>query len=93
MVKKLITFGNNEVKKYKFCQHKNSVLIYGENIDRIVVSNKVPFGKKVFKYFFWYKDGKKVRPLCIILPKMSAYIRDFDGTKYMSFLIKKMTNC
>ena len=27
-------------------------------------------------------------PLCIMLPKLSAYGRDFDETKYMSFLIK-----
>ena len=30
----------------------------------------------------------KIRPLCIFLPKMSAYRRDFDKTKHMSFLIK-----
>ena len=27
-------------------------------------------------------------PLCIFLPKMSAYRRDFYETKHMSFLIK-----
>ena len=31
---------------------------------------------------------KKNRPLCIPLPKMSAYGRYFDESKYMSFLIK-----
>ena len=31
---------------------------------------------------------KKIRPLCIFLPKMSAYRKDFDKTKYMYFLIK-----
>ena len=30
----------------------------------------------------------KNRPSCIFLLKMSAYRRDFDETKYMSFLIK-----
>ena len=30
----------------------------------------------------------KLRPLCIVLPKMSSYRRDFDETKYISFLIK-----
>ena len=30
----------------------------------------------------------KNRPLCIFLPKMSTYRRDFDKTKCMSFLIK-----
>ena len=57
------------------------------DIDKIVVSNKVSSGKKAFKYFICYKDAK-IRPLCIFLPEMSAYRRDFDETKYMSFLIK-----
>ena len=26
-------------------------------------------------------------PLCIFLPKMSAYRKDFDETRYVSFLI------
>ena len=41
-----------------------------------------------FKYFIGYKDGKKVRLLSILLPKTSGYRRDFDETKYMTFLIK-----
>ena len=36
--------------------------------------------------FFGYKDGKKVRPLCILLPKMTAYRLEFDEIKYMPFL-------
>ena len=31
---------------------------------------------------------KKNRPLCIFLSKISAYKRDFNETKYISFLIK-----
>ena len=31
---------------------------------------------------------EKVKPLCIILPKMSDYAKSFDETKYMSFLIE-----
>ena len=38
--------------------------------------------EKVFKYFMGYKDGKNVTPLCVMLPKLSAYRRDFDGNKY-----------
>ena len=61
-----------------------------DNIDvnKIVVSNKISCGKNDFRYIIGYKDGKKIRPLCIFLPKMSAYRRDFDKTKCMSFLIK-----
>lgn len=54
-------------------------------INKILVSKKVFSAKKGFKYFISYKDGKKVRPLCVMLPKMTAYKRDFDETEYVSF--------
>ena len=57
-------------------------------INKIVVSNKVSFSKKHFKYFIGYKYGKKIRPLCILLPKLRAYRRDYAETKHMSFLKK-----
>ena len=65
-----------------------------DNIDanKIVASNKMSLGKNDFEYFIGYKDAKKIRPLCIFLPKMSAYGRDFDKTKCMSFLMKD-ENC
>ena len=31
---------------------------------------------------------KKIRPSCMFFLKMSAYRRDFDETKYISFSIK-----
>ena len=55
------------------------------DINKIVVSEKVFFGKKSFKYFTGYKDARKIRPICIFLPKISVYRRDSDGTKYMFF--------
>ena len=58
------------------------------DINKIVVSNKIFFGKKGLRYFVGYKDSKKIRPLCIFLPKMTAYRQDFDQAKFMSFLIK-----
>ena len=53
------------------------------DINKIVVS----YGKKGFKYLIGCKDAK-IRPLCIFIPKMSAYRRNIDETKYISFLIK-----
>ena len=67
--------------KNKFHQHKNTFLIYDVDMNKAVVSINVSLGKKSFKYFIGYKDGKKVRPLCIILPKMSKRRREFDETK------------
>ena len=88
MTKKNIKFCDTEIEKHKFHQHKCPLLIEDIDINEIVASNKVSYGKKGFKYLIGYKDAKKVEPLCIFLPKMSAYRRDFDETKYMSFLIK-----
>ena len=64
-------------------------MISNININQILVPNKVSFGKKGFKYFIGYKDAKKIRPLCMFLPKMSPYRRDFDETKYMSLFDKR----
>ena len=44
----------------------------------MLVFNKVSFSKKGFKYFIGYKDAKK----------LDFHRRDFDETKYMSFLIE-----
>ena len=88
MDKKIINFGDTDIQKYKFHQHKSPILINNIDVNKIVVFNKVSFDKKGLKYYIGYKDGEKVEPLCILLPKMSACRRDFDETKYMSFLIK-----
>ena len=54
------------------------------------MSNKTSFGEKNYKYFFGYLyNGNKVKPLNIMLPKTSAYLKRFDGqTKWMHFLIE-----
>ena len=42
-----------------------------------------------FKNFISYKDGEIVKPLCIILPQMTGYIKYFEnGGKYLSFVFK-----
>ena len=59
------------------------------HVDQIVVSYKFKHNKQSFKYFIGYQKGEIVKPLCIILPQMSGYIKYFEnGSKNMSFLIK-----
>ena len=59
------------------------------NIDQIVVSDKFKHNNEGFKYFIGYQEGEIVKPLCIILPQMSGYIKYFEnGGKNMSFFIK-----
>ena len=72
----------------KFHQPKSSISIGVVAFNQIIVSIKVTFGEKSFKYFIGYKENKKFIPLWTIIPKMNAYREYFDETKYMSFLTK-----
>ena len=80
MEKTVIKFGDTEIEKHKFPHYKKPISLKNIDINKIVVSNKVAFGKMCFRYFIGYKNAKKNRPLCIFLPKMSTYRRDFDET-------------
>ena len=55
------------------------------NVYQIVVSGK-------FKHCGeGYQEGEIIKPLCIILPQMSGYIKYFEnGGKNTSFLLKIM---
>ena len=57
---------------------------------KILVSDKFKNLENGPKFFVGYlHDDDVIRPLCIILPKMSGYIKYFDsGRKNMSFLIE-----
>ena len=56
MEKTVKTFDDIEIKKQKFPQYKRPISI--KDINKRVVSNKVSFAKKCFKYFIGYKDAK-----------------------------------
>ena len=89
MEKASINFGDIEIQKQKLLQYKGPISIKNIDINKVVITNMVSFGKKKeFAYFIGDKDAKKTRPLCIFLSKMTAYRKDFDETKYLSFLIK-----
>ena len=89
MGKEIITFDVTEVEKKTngevlHHQRRSLVSIYDVHINKIVVFNKVPFGKIGFKYFTGYEDdSEKNIPYCIMLPNTSAYRRNFDETKYI----------
>ena len=59
MEKRVIKFENIEIQKQIFHHHKAPISMKNIDIDKIAVSNKVSFCKKVFKYFIGYKDATK----------------------------------
>ena len=72
-----------------FHRSEEPIDLLSVDLDQIVVSYKFKHNNKGFKYFIGYLENGIVKPLCIILPQMSGYIKYFEnGSKNMSFLIK-----
>ena len=57
------------------------------DLSKIVVSSRWKLNDRTYKYFCGYLNNDVIKPLCVILPKMSRYIKYFDnGGKNMSFV-------
>ena len=51
----------------------------------------VSSGEKNYKYFIGYKnDDHKIKPLHIMLPKTSAYVKSYDGELNGSIFLLEM---
>ena len=89
MSKKTLKSDNITVNKKEFHKSKQPIDLDLVNVYQIVLSDKFKHSDDGFKYFIGYKEGEIVKPLCIILPQMSGYIKYFEnGGKNMSFMIK-----
>ena len=89
MSEKTLKFDNIRVNKKGFHKSKQTINLVLAKVDQIVISDKFKRSDDSFKYFIDYKEGEIVKPLCIILPQMSGYIKYFEnGEKNMYFMIK-----
>ena len=89
MSEKTLKFNNIILNKKKFHKSKEPIGLLSVDLNQIVVSYKFKNNDEGFKYFIGYLKGKIVKPLCIILPQMSGYIKYFENvSKNMSVLIK-----
>ena len=86
---KTLKFNNIRLNKKEFHKSKEPIDLLSVNVDQIVVSDKFKHNNEGFKYFIGYQEGGIVKPLCIILPEMSEYIKYFESSgKNMSFFVK-----
>ena len=83
---------NIRLNKKEFYKSEELIDLMSVIVDQIVVSDKFKHNNEGFKYFFiGYLEVEIVKPLCIILPQMSGYIKYFENDgKNMSFLIKEV---
>ena len=90
MGKDILTFEDIEIENNKFYHHMAPIFLKDVEIEKVLVSNKISFGEKNYKYFIGYLyNDNKVRPLHIMLSKTSVYVKCYDGqTKWMYFLIE-----
>ena len=88
MVEKTLKF-DIILNKKTFHRFEEPIDLLSVDSDKIVVSHKFKHNDEGFKYFIGYLKGEIIKPLCIILPQMSGYIKCFEnGSKNNSFLIK-----
>ena len=67
------------VNKKEFHKSMQAINLSLVNTDQIVVSDKFKHSDDGFKYFIGYEEGETVKPLCIILPQMMAYVKYFEN--------------
>ena len=79
MSKKTLKFKNNRLNKKEFQKSKEPIDLMLVNVDQIVVSDKLKHNNDDFQFFIDYQEGGIVKPLCIILPQMSGYIKYFEN--------------
>ena len=77
MSEKTLKFDNIRVNKKEFHKSKQPIDLDLVNVDQIIVSDKFKHTDDGFKYFIGYKEEEIVKPLCLILPQMTGYIKCF----------------
>ena len=89
MSEETLKFNNIRLNKKKFHKLKEPIDLMQVSADQTVVSEKFKHNNEGFKYFIGYQENGIVKPLYIIFPQMSGYIKYFEsGGKNMSFFIK-----
>ena len=91
MNEKTLKFNYIIHNKKEFHKSKKPIDLFSVSVYQIVASDKLKHNKNVFKHFIGYQKGKIVKPICIILPQMSRYMKYFEnGGKNMAFLLKRI---
>ena len=95
MSEQILKFDENVVNKRYFHASKEEIALNLVDSSKILVSDKFKLSDDGCKYFIGYLHYDDViKPLCIVVPQMSRYIKYFDnGRKYMSFLTDDESVC
>ena len=92
MSKRTLKFNDIVLNKKDFYALKKGVPLNSVNTSNILVSYRVKHNDPSYKYFIGYHCNDAIRPLYIILPQMSGYIKYFDNDKYIKTKVKTFNN-
>ena len=82
MSEQTLKFRDIVINKREFYASKQAIALNLVNTNKIIVSDKFKHNDDGFKYFIGYlHDYDVIRPLRIILPQISGYIRYFDNSE------------
>ena len=70
----MVKFGEQDISKEKFYAAEKPIKICDVNVDNIVIS-KLTETKTNSKYLIGIKFDKAIRPLVLIMTKMSGYVK------------------
>ena len=100
MSEQTLKLGDIAVNQKEFHASKQAITLNLVGTNKIVVSDKFKHGDDSFKYFIGYLHDDDddddddyhdaIRPLCIIPPQMSGYIKYFDNGRKICLLKFKM---
>ena len=65
--------------KKEYHKSKQPINVDLVKVDQIVMFDKFKHIDDGFKFYIGYKEGEIVKPLCLILPQMSGYIKYFES--------------
>ena len=80
------------MKKKKNYHQKSPIFLEDVDSNKVLVSNKISSGEEIYNCFIGYLyNDHKVKPLHLILPKRSAFVKSYDvQTKWRQFLIENV---
>ena len=84
-----INFDDKKMKKKFFYRSRKPFSVNDIDVNKIVISKEVVYGtKNLLKYFIGYTDEDDViKPLCLELPQMIGYLKEFDDSIAMSLRV------
>ena len=89
MSNQTLVLNDVEVNKKDFYSSKKAIPLNLVDLNNIVILYRIKQNNDTCKYYIGYKKDGVIKPLCVVLPQMSGYIKHFENCgKNMPFKIE-----